>query len=131
MGIGEFSPTAAFQLEKNLQHAHYLVAAGMPLLLGLIYTCKKKFLESDNCKCSKMALKVGRFSQLHSSGRMSHRNTVQPTCCTQERGPEVFPHLRMKYNKTETPPAPSRCATSWLHTFSVTFYFYTYENELF
>ena len=35
MGIGEFSPTAAFQLEKNLQHAHYLVAAGMPLLLGL------------------------------------------------------------------------------------------------
>ena len=33
-GIGEFSPTAAFQLEKNLQHARYLVAAGMPLLLG-------------------------------------------------------------------------------------------------
>ena len=36
MGIGEFSPTAAFQLEKNLQHARYLVAAGMPLLLGLM-----------------------------------------------------------------------------------------------
>ena len=35
-GIGEFSPTAAFQLEKNLQHAHYLVAAGMPIFLGLI-----------------------------------------------------------------------------------------------
>ena len=35
-GIGEFSPTALFQLEKNLQHAPHLVAAGMPLLLGLI-----------------------------------------------------------------------------------------------
>ena len=34
-GIGEFSPTALFQLEKNLQHAPHLVAAGMPLLLGL------------------------------------------------------------------------------------------------
>ena len=34
-GIGEFSPTAPFQLEKNLQHAPHLVAAGMPLLLGL------------------------------------------------------------------------------------------------
>ena len=35
-GIGEFSPTAPFQLEKNLQHAPHLVAAGMPLLLGLM-----------------------------------------------------------------------------------------------
>ena len=34
-GIGEFSPTAPFQLEKNLQHAPHLVAAGTPLLLGL------------------------------------------------------------------------------------------------
>ena len=35
-GIGEFCPTALFQLEKNLQHAPHLVAAGMPLLLGLM-----------------------------------------------------------------------------------------------
>ena len=55
---------------------------------------------------------------------MSHQNTVQPTLCTQERGPEVFPHLSRKYDKTETPPAPLRCATSWLHTFGLTFPFY-------
>ena len=39
-GIGEFSPTAPFQLEKNLQHAPHLVAAGMPLLLGLRPNCE-------------------------------------------------------------------------------------------
>ena len=33
--VGSFSPTVPFQLEKNLQHAPHLVAAGMPLLLGL------------------------------------------------------------------------------------------------
>ena len=41
-GIGEFSPTAPFQLEKNLQHAPHLVAAGMPLLLGLIVIGKRE-----------------------------------------------------------------------------------------
>ena len=40
-GIGEFSPTAPFQLEKNLQHAPHLVAAGMPLLLGLTEKLQK------------------------------------------------------------------------------------------
>ena len=39
-GIGEFSLTAPFQLEKNLQHAPHVVAAGMPLLLGLRETKK-------------------------------------------------------------------------------------------
>ena len=32
---------------------------------GLIYTWKKEFLESDNCKWSKMAIEVGRFSRPH------------------------------------------------------------------
>ena len=56
-GIGEFSPTAPFQLEKNLQHAPHLVAAGMPLLLGLtlIITAKDQkrlllFLEHNALK---------------------------------------------------------------------------------
>ena len=35
--IGEFSPKAAFQLEKNLQHT----PAGIPLLLGLSYRALK------------------------------------------------------------------------------------------
>ena len=47
-GIGEFSPTAAFQLEKNLQHARYLVAAGMPLLLGLRHFLRNNFFSPEN-----------------------------------------------------------------------------------
>ena len=74
------------------------------------------FFEPDNCKWSKMAIKVGFFWWLHSP--LLHceirklyedesLHSVQPTCCTGERGPEVFPHLRMKYHKTETPRPPT------------------------
>ena len=45
-----------------------------------------------------------------------HTHSVQPT---RERGPEVFPHPSSKNHKTKTPPAPLRCATSWLHTFGL------------
>ena len=31
---------------------------------------------------------------------------MQPTRCTRERGPEVFPQLSSKYHKTETRPTP-------------------------
>ena len=101
---------------------------------GLIYTWKKEFLESDNCKWSKMAIKVGRFSRphiplLHGVIRKlwidESLDSVQPARCTRERRPEVLPHLSSKYYKTERPQAPPpSCATSWLHTFRQTFYFY-------
>ena len=47
--LENFSPTALFQLEKNLQHAPLLVAAGMPLLLGLIIlNTKKQTIKNPN-----------------------------------------------------------------------------------
>ena len=64
------------------------------------------------------------YSTVESFGSMSHRNPGQPTCCTQERGLEVFPHLRRKYNKNRNNPGPLRCASSWLPTFGQTFSFY-------
>ena len=92
---------------------------------------EKKFLESDNCKWSKMALKVGHFSRLHSPlqhgeirkfWKVSHQNTVQPTHCTQETGPKVFPHQSIIYHKTGTPPPPQVCNKLVAH-FWATFWF--------
>ena len=66
-----------------------------------------------------MALKVGRFfvavqpftALLHCVIRKLWKNESPKQCaathCTQKRGPEVFPHLSMKYHKTETPLAPT------------------------
>ena len=59
---------------------------------GLIYTWKKKFLESDNCKWSKMALKVGRFLQQHS------------------------PLLHCVIGKLWKNESPEHCAANLLHT---------------
>ena len=82
---------------------HYLLTKGLS-------TPAKKYLESDNSKWSKMALKVGGFSQQHSPlqhgeirkfWKVSHGNTVQPTRCTRERRPEVFPHQSSIYYKPE------------------------------
>ena len=48
---------------------------------------------------------------------MSHQNTVQPTRCIPERGPEVFPQLSSKYHKTETPCSHSSVQRVGMHTF--------------
>ena len=93
---------------------------------GIICTWEIFFLGSDNFKWFKLALKVSHFLWPDSS--LQHcvirklwidesLDTVQPARCTRERGPEVFPHLSSKYYKTETPPAPPRCAMSWLYNF--------------
>ena len=59
---------------------------------GFIYTWKKKFLESDNCKWSKMTLKVGRLSRPHS------------------------PLLHGEIGKLWKDESPEHCAANLLHT---------------
>ena len=62
------------------------------LIKWLIYTWKKKFLESDNCKWSKMTLKVGRLLRPHS------------------------PLLHGEIGKLWKDESPEHCAANLMHT---------------